>query len=138
VDDEENIADLIAEVAKSLAMVGFTAKNLEEARAVARRERPDVALLDVRLPDGLGTSLISYLRKLDDRCEVIVMTSNTSFDVVVDSIRQGSTDFLSKPFSLGQLSEVLHRAIVRRRQRSAPAEPPPPAKVLLLDDDLVT
>jgi DNA-binding response OmpR family regulator/nitrogen-specific signal transduction histidine kinase len=136
VEDDDSLATLIALVLREASIASVIAPSAARGRELARTERPDLVLVDVNLPDGQGTSLISYLRKLDDSVEIIVMTADRSFALVLDSIRDGAADFLEKPFTEGSLRAAVYRALKRRSARAIPLDPPLRATALLIDKDV--
>ncbi len=109
VDDDPDVVEWLQEVAR---MEGFTiarAHSLREARIELGRQRPDVLLTDLRLPDGEG---IELLRELDkpDATEVIVVTGHATVDSAVAALRAGASDYLVKPADLERVQAVLRHA----------------------------
>lgn len=72
------------------------ASTAAEALAVCRRERPDVALLDIRLPDGTGIDVCRRLLSEAGETRVLFLTSSSEQDVVDDAIRSGAHGYLLK------------------------------------------
>lgn len=72
------------------------AATAAEALAVCRRERPDVALLDIRLPDGTGIDVCRRLLAEAGDTRVLFLTSSSEQDVVDDAIRSGAHGYLLK------------------------------------------
>ena len=107
VDDDRNarlaLADLVAEE-------GFTAQaagSLREARACVLKDTPDVVLLDLKLPDGMGLDLIADLQARTGLAEVVVITGNASLDSAVEALRRGACDYLTKPVDADRLKTML-------------------------------
>lgn len=111
IDDHFLLADSVAatlgadERMEVLAIAGTCADGLREVS----RLRPDVCLLDQRLPDGLGTDLVSDLHAASPTTKVLLMTGNTSTDVVRQAMAAGSVGVVSK----GERAAALHDAVVR-------------------------
>src|SRR5580698_9436308 len=106
VDDDPDVVDWLQEVAR---MEGFTvarAHSLREARIELGRQRPDVLLTDLRLPDGEGIELVRELER-PDATEVIVVTGHATLDSAVAALRAGATDYLVKPAELDRVQAVL-------------------------------
>ncbi|MGQ0835788.1 MAG: sigma-54-dependent transcriptional regulator [Gammaproteobacteria bacterium] len=109
VDDDPDVVDWLQEVAR---MEGFTiarAHSLKEARIELGRQRPDVLLTDLRLPDGEGIELVRELEK-PDATEVIVVTGHATVDSAVAALRVGASDYLVKPADLERVQAVLRHA----------------------------
>ena len=109
VDDDTDIVDWLEEVAR---MEGFTvarAHSLREARIELGRQRPDVLLTDLRLPDGQGIELVNEIED-PASTEVIVVTGHATVDSAVASLRAGASDYLVKPAEIERVQAVLRRA----------------------------
>jgi DNA-binding NtrC family response regulator len=109
VDDDTDILDWLQEVAR---MEGFTvarAQCLREARIELGRQRPDVLLTDLRLPDGQGIELVDELEG-PESTEVIVVTGHATVDSAVAALRAGASDYLVKPAEVERVQVVLRRA----------------------------
>ena len=109
VDDDADVVDWLQEVAR---MEGFTiarAHSLRDARIELGRQRPDVLLTDLRLPDGEGIELVRELEK-PDATEVIVVTGHATVDSAVAALRAGASDYLVKPADLERVQAVLRHA----------------------------
>lgn len=109
IDDDADIVEWLQEVAR---MEGFTvarAQTLRDARIELGRQRPDVLLTDLALPDGEG---IELLRELDkpEATEVIIITGHATVDSAVAALRAGASDYLVKPADLERVQAVLRHA----------------------------
>lgn len=89
------------------------AKNLDEARSLLDVQRYDVIVLDLNLPDGLGTELLKEMRSKADRTPVLVLTAEFSVDNRVSTLNSGADDYLVKPFDHREL-EARIQALYRR------------------------
>lgn len=112
VEDEEAIAEPLAE---SLEREGFTAEvtsTLAAATDAYRRQPPDLILLDVMLPDGDGRDLCRDIRKESDVPIIMLTARGEEVDRVV-GLELGADDYVVKPFSARELTARI-RAIMRR------------------------
>lgn len=91
------------------------AKTLEQARDCVEVQSYDVIVLDINLPDGLGTELLKEMRSRGDRTPVLMLTAEFSVDDRVSSLNSGADDYLVKPFDHREL-EARIRALYRREQ----------------------
>ena len=110
VDDEELIRWSLQ---KDLARQGYdVAVAASGGEALQRQETDpaDIVLLDVNLPDGSGVELVSRLRALRDDTVVVMITSDTTVETAVQSMRQGAWDYVTKPFDFPKLYNCLERA----------------------------
>ena len=109
VDDEKMIRWSLR---KRLEMEGYTvteAESGESARRSFRRENFEVALLDMRLPDTDGMTLLRELHEVNPETPAIIITAYSSLEGAVDAIKGGAADYLSKPFDLDELSLTVQR-----------------------------
>lgn len=116
VDDEPELLRLLETV---LAADGFTnmvaAATVAEALSAYEEHHPDLAVLDVALPDGDGFTLCAYLRKLSGRnpLPVIFLTARDETADRLTGLRAGADDYLTKPFSPQELALRIY-AVLRR------------------------
>lgn len=90
----------------------------EGHRAMAAAERGfDLALLDVRLPDMLGTSLLPRLKTEAPDAEVIVTTGNADLESAIEAVRGGAFAYLTKPVGIEELLLTVGRALERVQLR---------------------
>jgi two-component system nitrogen regulation response regulator GlnG len=90
--------------------------------------RPDVILLDLRLPDQSGLQILSQLRRIDARIPVVMVTVVRSADSAIEAMRHGAYDYLLKPLDLQKLDRVISEALKVSRLMREPAviaETPP-------------
>jgi DNA-binding NarL/FixJ family response regulator len=114
VDDHEVLAASLALVLDGeddITTVG-TAATLAEARAMVVSARPDVVLLDHRLPDGDGVGAIRELRELREGVGVVVLTASAADHVLVAAIEAGASGFLSKTRGLEEVRAAVRAAAV--------------------------
>ena len=78
--------------------------NLKEATRRLVSKKYDLVLLDLRLPDGNGLSLLRDIRGRDDKVPVIIMTAQDQYSDRLVGMKGGANDFLVKPFNLDELS----------------------------------
>jgi FixJ family two-component response regulator len=114
VDDEAELHEVISDtVGKRLGCKLITASNIAQARKVLESQRVDLLLTDVNLPDGDGMSLLPILHLHQPQAQAIVITGMPSIDGAIEAMREGASDFVSKPFTGGDLVERVKRALAR-------------------------
>jgi len=133
VDDEPDIRQTVKDILEDEGYVVDVAESAAAAREARRRQRPDVVLLDIWMPDLDG---ISLLREWNERgglpCPVIMISGHGTVETAVEATRLGAWDFIEKPISLAKLLLVVDHALEAgrlkreneglRRQLPAPAE----------------
>ena len=98
---------------KSLTKWGYQCRiagDLAEARKAIEESTPDLVILDIRLPDGSGLDLLRELSG-DNRPKVIIASAYSEMKVVIEAMRRGASDFLSKPFDADALHDALARVL---------------------------
>jgi two-component system, NtrC family, response regulator AtoC len=112
--------DLLRQVtAERLEREGYSvvaAANLAEARALLDQQTPDLAVLDIQLPDGLGTALLEELTRSGDTV-CVMMSAHATVQSAVGALRAGAVDYMEKPFSFDRLSATIRGALERTRLR---------------------
>ncbi len=103
VDDEEELRLTLQEGLEGASHHVTTASNAMRAREAMESGKFDVAILDIRLPDGNGIELLEEFRKIDPDMGIILMTGYAEVDTAVEAIRLGADDFLKKPFDVDEL-----------------------------------
>jgi DNA-binding NtrC family response regulator len=129
VDDDEAACQLLAEVLGRESYEVVRALSAEEARARIQREGPfDAVLTDLRMPGESGLELLQQIRAANPEALVLVLTAFGDAKAAGEAIRAGAYDFVSKPYDLASLREILSRALERKRlatssRGGAPAQP---------------
>ncbi len=118
VDDQESILFFLR---KTLAAEGYeveSASTATQARQMLSRDVPDVVLLDLKLPDGSGLTILEELRRDEPELAVIMMTAFGDVDTSVRAMKLGAFDYVNKPIRLEELLGILDRALQRTRPRA--------------------
>src|SRR2546427_6459635 len=148
VDDERVFCDLLKTVLGSNGHEVFTAYNGREALTLFSQHRPQVTLLDLRMPEMNGIEVLRQIRTIDASAAVMILTAWGS-DALEKQARQlGVTDFLSKTLALDAIITSMERflpptadavqppspAVEKPQERSVPPDqaraPPPPGRKL--------
>ncbi|MDP1605672.1 MAG: sigma-54 dependent transcriptional regulator [Rhodocyclaceae bacterium] len=116
----EDDATLRVTLSGFLVRMGFevdAAESVAGALELARQRRYGLILLDLRLPDGDGLSLIGALREIDDAALLVMMTAFPEVRTAVAALKAGAYDYINKPFDLEDLRELIGRALETRSLR---------------------
>jgi two-component system nitrogen regulation response regulator NtrX len=115
VDDEENIGRSLRLI---LEREGFSACACTSiAQAKAHSQRPDVYLIDVRLPDGSGMDLVRWLRAADVEAPILMISGHATIADAVEATRAGAFDFLEKPLGREKVLLSLRHALEESKLR---------------------
>ena len=83
----------------------------EGALRLVRTEHPDLVFVDVRMPGMDGLDVLKEIRRSNPRLPVVVMTAYGTLDTAAEALRNEAFDYLGKPLDLGQIRQVLRRAL---------------------------
>jgi DNA-binding NtrC family response regulator len=108
VEDDTDSARMMAALVSKDGFSTAIAPTLQAARRMIAMQVPQVILLDLQLPDGLGLSLCEDA-ELTGRCEIVLMTAHASLETSIRALRLGAADYLIKPVNPGHLRGILAR-----------------------------
>ena len=106
IEDDKTLNRLLLEQLQRLGYDARSVASREETLAILQRFSPDLAILDIRLPDTDG---MSFLPELREYCAVMILTAYGSIDQAVNAVKAGATEFLVKPVSPQNLEMTLAR-----------------------------
>ncbi len=116
VDDEPDICELIQITLLRMDIEAHTAGSLAEANALLARNRYDLCLTDMRLPDGNGIELVETINKEYSDTPVAMITAHGNVESAVQALKAGAFDFVSKPVDLQALRTMVSSAIKVKQQ----------------------
>jgi DNA-binding NtrC family response regulator len=121
VDDELGIRALLSEILTDEGHTVELAENAAQARTVRERERPDLVLLDIWMPDVDGITLLKEWGAVGHlTMPVIMMSGHGTIDTAVEATKYGAMAFLEKPITLQKLLRAVEQGLAKPSQRAAP------------------
>ena len=114
VDDDMAIRAAVSDIARNQGFAVSSVDNTADARAALKAHMADIVLLDLKLPGGGGLPLLEEIRTIYPETVVVVMTAYATVSSAVEAMRTGASEYLTKPFTMDELSDVLERASERR------------------------
>jgi len=111
VDDDEALAENVAEIVGTLDVETKVARDRKSALALARQHDFDMALIDVRLPDGDGMSLLEPLRAISPFAQLVMVTGNATIEGAIAAVRDDAFAYVLKPVSPPDLIDTVRRAL---------------------------
>jgi signal transduction histidine kinase len=115
VDDDEALAENVAEIVATLNVETAIARDRKSALSLARARHFDVALIDVRLPDGDGISLLTPLRAFSPFAQLVLVTGNATLEGAIAAVRGDAFAYVLKPVSPPDLLDTVRRALDQAR-----------------------
>ncbi len=122
VDDEAPVREVLSEYFTSQGYTVDEAPNGDEALATIRRDRPDLVLLDIRMPGIDGVEVLRRIRKLDGTLSVIMVTANEDVTLARETLELGAFDYVAKPFDYEYLDRTVSAGLVQSSATSAADE----------------
>ncbi|MGE5469289.1 MAG: two-component system response regulator KdpE [Bacteroidota bacterium] len=122
IEDEKPIRRFVRVAVEEEGCSVCEAETVAQGLVEAGLRKPDLLILDLGLPDGNGIDLIRDLRGWSD-VPVLILSARTQENDKIDALDAGADDYLTKPFSVGELRARV-RALLRRRARSGEAATP--------------
>ena len=109
VDDESSIAELMRDELPRMGHLATICQSPGSAIEAAGKNVFDAAIVDLRMPGGSGWDVIDFLREHSPETACVISTGHGDRDAAIRAIRMGAYDFLPKPVSLFEISNVLDR-----------------------------
>ncbi|MGD0678932.1 MAG: response regulator [Polyangiaceae bacterium] len=122
VDDEDVFRTRLMHALEERGFEVWGAATTEEATAIAERDTPEYAVVDLRVPRTSGLHLVRRLHELDATTRIVVLTGYGSIATALDAVRSGAAHYLTKPADIDEiLSGFEHEG--------APSVAPPPSQI---------
>ena len=119
VDDDPGVAAVVERFARKLDFDVTYHKSGPDALAALSDLKPDVALVDLQMPELTGIDVLKAVRAADPECQVILMTGNATVETAIQAVKAGALDYLTKPLDFERLRKLLvdvREGIERREQ----------------------
>lgn len=117
VDDEPGILRVLTRFGRTAGFEVLACGSGKEAFDCLRRGHVDVALLDLRMPDVDGLGVLKRIKQERPGCEVILMSGSATVESVVEAIKLGALDYISKPLDLRRLRNLVDSVKVEISRR---------------------
>jgi DNA-binding response OmpR family regulator len=107
VDDEDPIRNMLVSILQEWGYSPIGAKDGATALTIAKKENPQVILLDIAMPGMSGIETLHKLRERKQQATIIMMSGIADQDTATKALKMGAHDFVQKPFDLEYLRHVL-------------------------------
>jgi two-component system, response regulator RegA len=125
VDDDDLLRQQLARAFERRGLEVRTAANVAEAKQLILEESPELAVVDLKMPDGSGMKLLELLHQVDPTTKSVILTGYGSIATAIDAVRLGATYFLQKPADADEILNVFLRgdALTGESPELAPKAP---------------
>jgi len=119
IDDEPAILTIVERFGRQMGFEVETRTNPAAALAEFAKLDPDVAIVDLQMPELGGLDVLKAIRAANPDCHVILLTGNPTIDTAIEAVKLGARDYLQKPIDFGRLGRLLSEVVegMRRRER---------------------
>jgi YesN/AraC family two-component response regulator len=112
VEDNEALRENASKLLKKFFATVYTASDGKEGLALFKKHNPNIVLTDIKMPHMTGIELAQNIRKISPYTKIIIMSAFDDKEYLYEAIEIGIFRFLKKPVNLGNLTEILHSAVV--------------------------
>lgn len=114
-DDEEALRMIIAQRLRRKGYEILEAGTAAEGITALKENLLDAVLLDIKLPDGDGLTLLPKIKQLQPDLQVVMLTGNGTIESAIEAMKLGAYDYLTKPCNLSELEITLQKASEKRK-----------------------
>jgi UDP-3-O-[3-hydroxymyristoyl] N-acetylglucosamine deacetylase len=111
IDDEKDILNTLSSILEDEGFAVYKAMDGKEGIDLFEREKPDIVLLDVWMPELDGIQVLKKIKKKNKDAIVIVISGHGTISTAVEAVKVGAYDFLEKPLSIEKVLEVISRGL---------------------------
>jgi len=111
VDDEKNMRWAISRALEKEGYEILQASNGQEGIEAFERHRPDVMLLDLKMPVMGGMEALKTIRETNTTTPVLMLTAHGTMETAIEAMKRGAMDYLSKPFDVEELKVQIRKAL---------------------------
>lgn len=117
VDDDPAALELVQAALSSDSVVVIPCETAADGLALARKWKPEVAIVDLVLPGASGLDMLDELLTVVPQCDVVLLTGHYSTESAVEAIQRGASDYLTKPISVRALRSKIGEFLEEARRR---------------------
>jgi len=126
IDDEPDIRELLEITLSRMGIDVDSAGNVKQAMSLLESNEYKVCLTDLRLPDGDGIDIVTWIQKNVPTLPVAVFTAHGNMDTAIAAMKAGAFDFISKPVELEHLRSLINTALRLATEKELATDNSPP------------
>jgi len=117
VDDDPDVLSMLERLLKKLEYNPLVAKNGEEAVQIIDRNKIDVVVSDLVMPEMDGMELLKRVKSRKGDVPFVMITGHPTIETAVEAIKKGAYDYITKPFQVEEVQIKIDRALEKRGLR---------------------
>ena len=117
IDDDPKVSWILSEGLSS-KFEFLSARDGSEGIQMVSTEKPELILLDIKMPGMSGLEVLEKLNKIDDRPEVIMVSGHGETNYIVESVKLGAAEFVNKPFDVQEIEIHINGVLEKKQLRS--------------------
>lgn len=134
IDDEKGMREGCRRILEHEDYEILLAENGTQGLEVAKSDRIDMALIDLKMPDIDGLEVLKEIRKIDAETISIIVSGHGTIETAVEAMKAGAFDFLTKPFTPDQLLKVIEKGLILKKERLKGLELKQDKREIAVDD----
>lgn len=111
VDDEQDVCEFVKDFMQERGYEVLTAQNGDDALNIAKAEKPELILLDIKMKGMDGIATLKHLKEIDKNQKVIMVTALNDQDKMDEASRLGVCDYITKPLMLDHLEQAVEKML---------------------------
>lgn len=115
VDDQKDTCDLLMEILADEGYDTFSVLSGRSALNSVKKEKPDLVLLDIKMPRMDGIEALKRIKEIDKNIAVVIITGYGSLDTAREAMRLGAFDYVTKPFDIHLIRAVVSDALGEKK-----------------------
>src|SRR3989339_1193492 len=123
IDDEAGMRQVITKILVPQGHEVFAAEEGIQALEICRKESPDLALMDIRLPDMDGGEILAGLKRIKPQLPVVILSGFGDVDAAADLVKQGGFEYISKPFKIDDFLALVRKALGQQQKAGGVVAP---------------
>lgn len=115
IEDDQNMRFVLDECLKRQGYQTILAADAEQGKELFAVKSPDLVILDFKIPKGNGLEVLEQITRWDPEALVIMLTGHATINLAVESMKKGAYDFVTKPFEVEELMQIVEKAVSKRK-----------------------
>lgn len=116
-DDEKVLANSLKIALEDVGFSAFAFYTADDFLKKVGTQEPDIAIIDLRLPDMNGLDVLKTVKNISDNIEAIMITAHGDIHSAIAAIKAGAYDFINKPFELDEMLHIVEKCIGEKKSK---------------------